>query len=208
MLLRISQHYVLQQRHFAAALGVHGVRHQVEVRGRKKISHGDPEDRQIGRHAGRVHPKISGQHLVSFEPELLVEPTVVSWHALDLQDLRALIERRLDGAIVQGIWFHCTNAFLSRKQLCAPLHTLSSYLRLFIQVLLLKGRYFHTSAVCYFLKNSRYISSEKRKKKNRAICKIKKNFPWHSTRIRYKVEAISVKYNGINKKDTLHCRKN
>lgn len=128
MLLRISQHYVLQERHFAAALGVHGVRHQVKVRGRQEISHGDPEDRQIGRHAGRVHSKIAGQYLVSLEPKLLVEPAVVSWHAFDLQDLRALIERRLDGAIVQGIWFHCTNAFLSRKRFCVLLHTFSYFL--------------------------------------------------------------------------------
>lgn len=140
MLLRIPQHYVLQERHFAAALGIYGVRHQVKVRSGQEISHGDSEDRQIGRHAGRVHPKSASQHLVSLEPKLLVEPAIVSWHAFDLQDLRALIERRLDGAIVQGIWFHCTNAFLSRKRLCAPLHTLPSYLKLFIfkNLLLLK----------------------------------------------------------------------
>lgn len=108
VLLRIAQHYVLQQRHFAATFGVHGVGHQVEVRGWQEVGHGDPEDWQIGWHAGRIHPEITGHHLVSLQPELLVQPAVVSWHALDLQDLRALIERRLDGAIVQGIRFHCS----------------------------------------------------------------------------------------------------
>lgn len=111
VLLRIAQHYVLQQRYFAAALGIHGVGHQVEVRGRQEVGHGDPEDRQIGRHAGRVHPEIAGEHLVRLQPELLMEPAVVSRHALDLEDLRALIERRLDGAVVQGIRFHCTDTF-------------------------------------------------------------------------------------------------
>jgi len=113
MFFRVAQHYVLQQRHFAAALGVHGVGHQVEVRGRQEIGHGDPEDRQIGRHAGCVHPEIAGQHLVSLQSELLVQTAVVSRHALYLQDLRGLIERCLDGAIVQGIRFHCSDTFLA-----------------------------------------------------------------------------------------------
>lgn len=113
VLFRIPQHYVLQKRHFATTLGVHRVGHQIEVRGRQKIGHGDSEDRKIGRHAGRVHPEISGHHLVRLEPELLVETAVVSRHTLDLENLRALIERRLDGAIIQWIRFHCTHTYTS-----------------------------------------------------------------------------------------------
>lgn len=119
MFLRVSKHYVFQQRYFAAAFGVYGVGHQIEVRGRQKIRHGDPKDRQVGRHTGRVHPKVAGQHLIRFQPELLMQAAVISRHAFDLQDFRALIERRFYRAIVQRIRFHCADTFSLRNNLVA-----------------------------------------------------------------------------------------